>query len=198
METENLKKISLISKIEGILFAYGEAISKDKLISLLFVEKSESPDLELEFNSAVTELKLKYESDSNSGLCVLESNNKFELVAKSELGPIINSLIKNEMEGDLSESALEVLSIIVYGGPIEKHLIDYIRGVNSSLAIKNLEMRGLVEKKSQEDKSIFKYLPSTDLICRLGVSKLEDTPDHERFKKLVESAKANFLSQNVK
>ena len=198
METEDLKKISLISKIEGILFAYGEAISKDKLISMLFLEKNKPSDAELEFNSAITALKSKYESDLNSGLCILESNNKFELVAKSQLGPVINLLIKNEMEGDLSESALEVLSIITYGGPIEKNLIDYIRGVNSSLAVKNLEMRGLIEKKNLEDKNTFKYLPSTDLIRRLGISNLEEAPDHERFKKLVELARANFLSQNVK
>ncbi len=198
METENQKEISLKGRIEGVLFAYGEAISKDKLMPLLFGDKNNLPESDLAFNSAIADLKLKYESDLSCGLCLLESNNKFELVARSELGPIISSLIKSEMEGDLSESALEVLSIIIYGGPIEKHLIDYIRGVNSTLAIKNLEMRGLIEKKSSENKNVFKYLASTDLILKLGVANLEEVPEYQRFKGLVESARANFSSQNVK
>ncbi len=188
-------QFSLKSKIEAILFSYGEAISTESLALVLFGENSEKEESLKVLNEAINDLKVSYETDLNKAIKILQFKNKIQLVTKPEFSFIIEKLLKNEVQEELSESSLEVLSIIAYGSPVEKSVIDHIRGVNSILTLKNLELRGLVEKNIDDKKA--RYSITQEFLKNLGLTDMKDIPEYEKFKNLVESAKTNLNIQDA-
>ena len=87
------------------------------------------------------------------------------------------------------------MSIIAYFGPISRSRIEYQRGVNSSFILRNLILRGLVERfQDPESAHSFLYRPTFDFWKHLGVSRPGDLPEFEKFKGLLlqfESADSN-------
>jgi chromosome segregation and condensation protein ScpB len=70
--------------------------------------------------------------------------------------------------------------------------IDYIRGVNSGFVIRNLMIRGLVEKiEDQKDGRMFLYKPTFELLSFMGVSNVQDLPNFEEIRKEIESFKGS-------
>jgi segregation and condensation protein B len=87
---------------------------------------------------------------------------------------------------------METLSTILYYGPISRRDIDYIRGVNSTFIIRNLLVRGLIEKaENDKDQRIFMYKPTFDLLAFLGITKIEDLPDYTKIREEFEAFKQN-------
>ncbi|MDO8521070.1 MAG: SMC-Scp complex subunit ScpB, partial [bacterium] len=65
-------------------------------------------------------------------------------------------------------------------GPITRSEIDYVRGVNSTFILRNLLIRGLIEKiDNPKDQRSFLYQPSFQLLEYMGVSKIEDLPEYD-------------------
>jgi len=120
--------------LEKILFISGELIKKEKLIGLIGTK---------DIDSLVSELN--YEYGEERGFVVLKIEKQdgwyYQLNVKG-----IDDILKkmNEsIDSNLSESAMETLSIIAYKGPINRSFIDEIRGVNSSYILRNLLIRGV-------------------------------------------------------
>jgi segregation and condensation protein B len=162
---------SLDQKIEAILFYKGEEVSLNFLVSILAVKKSKILE-------AVSILQKRLEG---SAIGVLKNEEKFLLITKKDFGEIISQIKGEESLGELSASALETLSIILYKGPVAKSEIDQIRGVNSSHILRNLLIRGLVERKNILGKTV--YTETFDLMRYLGVEEKKDLPG---YKKVVE------------
>ncbi|MDD4931528.1 MAG: SMC-Scp complex subunit ScpB [Candidatus Colwellbacteria bacterium] len=167
----------LESKIEAIIFMSGSPISTKKIIDLVGCSEDEA-------SLAITSLKERL-SSSLSGISLMEADGSFQLVTKPELAPIIQKMVKDEMTEELTPAALETLSLITYIGPTTKSAIEYIRGVNSSFTIRNLLIRGLIERSIHPQKNnTYIYRPSLDLIRHLGLSRKEDMPDFDKFQEL--------------
>jgi segregation and condensation protein B len=72
---------------------------------------------------------------------------------------------------------------VLYHGPISRREIDYVRGVNSAFILRNLLVRGLVEKTdAKEGERSFTYKPTLELLSHLGVTKIEEFPEYEQVK----------------
>jgi segregation and condensation protein B len=96
-----------------------------------------------------------------------------------EASALIEQLTREELSKDLGKAGLETLSIIVYKSPITRADLDYIRGVNSSFILRNLQIRGLVEKiTNPADARSFLYRPTFELLQHLGVTRVEDLPEY--------------------
>lgn len=79
----------------------------------------------------------------------------------------------------LSNSALEVLSVVAYNQPITKQAIEHVRGVDCSFLINKLVERGLVEEKGRLDapgKPIL-YGTTKEFLRCFSLSSLNDLPD---------------------
>ena len=63
-----------------------------------------------------------------------------------QMSATVETLTKEELMKDLGKAGLETISIILYKGPISRAEIDYIRGVQSNFILRNLLVRGLIEK----------------------------------------------------
>ena len=96
---------------------------------------------------------------------------------------VVSRLVSGELQSDLSRSALEVLAIIAYRGPITRVQIDTIRGVNCSYVLRGLMVKGLVERKETADIRGYLYEISFDFLKSLGVSNVQELPDWENLSK---------------
>ena len=149
--------ISLDQKIEALLFYRGEEISLNFLSKYLDEKKSA-------IKKALEILRLRLK---NSSLVLIENNNSFLLATRKEFSEIIKTAENKEENTDLSKSALETLSIILYKSPISKAVLDEIRGINSAYILRNLLIRGLVERKKDENKNV--YFPTIKLLRFLTI-----------------------------
>ena len=86
--------------------------------------------------------------------------------------------------------------IILYQGPISRAELDYIRGVNSQFILRNLLVRGLIEKiDNPKDQRSFLYKPTLQLLSFIGISKIEDIPDFQSVKSDIENFKQNTINE---
>ncbi len=169
--------LSLDSKIEAILFFKAEPISVKKLSQILEVKEEE-----IQEGIAILEEKL-----SDRGVGLLHKDGDVMLSTAVEASTMIEGLIKEELSKDLGKAGLETLSIILYRGPVTRSKIDYIRGVSSTFILRNLLVRGLVERMANpDDQRSFLYRPTFELLSYLGVSKIEDLPEYKETRENLE------------
>lgn len=183
----------LEAKIEAILFWKGEPVSVKELAKFLEVDKKEI--------STALEILEKNFIESSRGLTLVRNGSgvteEVMLYTAPAASELIKKLAKDELSRDISKAAVEVLSLIIYRGPISKRDIDYIRGVNSSYILRNLLVRGLVERTETaadgQTARSFVYQPTFDLLSHLGVSKREDLPDFAK----VQADIAEFMTREA-
>jgi segregation and condensation protein B len=101
------------------------------------------------------------------------------LVTQPEFKDFLQSLDDGEIIKEFSKGALETLALIAYNGPITKSDIDYIRGVNSQFMIRNLIMRGMIEKQTSQKSS--GYCITIDALRYLGVTDVGQLPHFDTF-----------------
>lgn len=172
--------LPLESQIEALLFWKAETLSIKKIANIL------NKDIE-DIKKAIQILK---ESLKGRGITLIEWEDDITLGTAKEVSELIETLNKEELSKDLGKAGLETLSIILYQGPISRVDIDYIRGVNSQFIIRNLLIRGLIEKVDNPlDQRSFLYKPSLELLAFLGISNVTDLPDFESVRKDIESFK---------
>lgn len=173
--------MDLAAKIEAILFWKAEPVSLKKLASLL----NEKPGA---IKAGISQLDEKLKG---RGLTLVQTDEEVMLGTAKELSPLIEQLTKEELTRDLGKAGLETLSIILYQGPVSRADIDYIRGVNSQFIVRNLLIRGLVERvDNPKDSRSFLYKTTLQLLAHLGVSKIEDLPEYAKVRADIESFKA--------
>lgn len=168
-------RLSLAQIIEGLLFYFGDTISITTLAT--YTKKSEE-----EVREALTILK---EELVERGVVLVVQNEKVALATHPDISTILTSIQKEELEGELSKAAQEVLSIVLYAGPISKGYIDYIRGVNSTVSVRNLVARGLIEKKEVGSRS--QYVVTTDFLMSLGVNTPESIEGYQDIRNKLEA-----------
>ena len=167
----------ILSKIEALLFIYGEPIELKKLAKILDLKE---PEVEKGLNLLAEELKKE-----SRGLMLVQDKNKFQLATKPEFSKLLENITKQEFTEALTPAALETLSIIAYSGPITRADIEYIRGVNSSFTVRALLMRGLIEREVDPKRAnAYLYSASFELLRHLGLSKNEDLPEYQKYKDL--------------
>jgi segregation and condensation protein B len=163
------------SILESILFSIGEPISIEKLVKTL----SKNQGL---IKKAIDELVEDYEKE-NRGLRIIKKGEKIQLVSSPENSQYIEKLIKDELQEDLTPASLEALAIVAYRGPITRSEIEEIRGVNCSYILRNLLIRGLIERKGLlEDARAYIYEISFDFLKKLGLSSIEELPEYKKLK----------------
>ncbi len=156
--------------VEGLLF-YKSAPQKKATVLKLFGIS------EAELTSAITTLK---ERLATGALRLIETDTEIELVSAPELAPVIEALRKQELKADIGKAGAETLAIVLYQGPVSRADIDRIRGVNSSFILRNLQIRGLVERQASEKGGGYRYAITPSLLAHLGVTHKHELPDFAR------------------
>lgn len=105
---------------------------------------------------------------SERGLRIVMNEEEAEMVSAPENEEIAAKMRKGEIQGELSQAALEVLSVILNKGSVSKDEIEEIRGVNCSIILRNLLMRGLIEKSGKSGSPVYKV--SLEMRKRISIS----------------------------
>jgi segregation and condensation protein B len=177
MPDNNIEK-----KIEAIL------LFKNEPVSLASLAKS----LNTSIGEIKAALKTLEEFYKDRGLVIVSTDEEVSLGTNPSLSSLIEDMQKEELSRDIGRAGLETLAIVLYKGPVSRREIDYIRGVNSGFILRNLLIRGLVERTDSESgERSFSYKPTLKLLQHLGIRKREDLPEYGvALKKLEEFAKA--------
>lgn len=165
-----MNNMSLESKIEAVLFWKGESLTKKELAKILETDEDA-------IEKALADLET---SLSNRGIILTRNGDSVMLYTAPACSDLIKKITKEEMSRDISKAGIEVLSLILYRGPISKREIDYVRGVNSNYIVRNLLIRGLIEKTEGADSRSYVYQPTLELFAHLGINKKENLPDFEK------------------
>lgn len=160
------------SELESLLLAAARPLSVKKLAEFLTIDESE-------VLSAATELNRDYK-EREAGCQLLINNHQIQLVTGSSNSDLVKRFLKDEETGELSKPSLETLTIIAYRQPITKAELEQIRGVNCSLILRNLLIRGLIEASEDKIKLTTVYGVTLDFLKFLGLATVAELPDYEQ------------------
>ncbi|MBL1224452.1 SMC-Scp complex subunit ScpB [Enterococcus sp. BWR-S5] len=165
--------MTTMSQIEAILFVVGdEGISLEEISYLLELSTAKSYEL-------LKALKERYEQDKQSALNILEVGNQFVLSTKKNFAPLLKKYAQSPIANNLSQAALETLSIVAYKQPISRVEVDEIRGVQSAGSIQKLAAKQLIEEKGRVDgpgRAIL-YGTTDYFMDYFGLKALDELPD---------------------
>lgn len=161
--------------IESILLISDKPISIKYLSEKLEINIKDTKDL-------VKKIQEKFNT-KESGIHLVESWGKIQFTTNLECENIIKDIIKDELNSNLTDASLETLTIIAYRGPITKSEIEQIRGINCSLILKNLLIKGLIETEFNKEKMTDIYQVTVDFMKYLGINNTEELPDYQNLNK---------------
>lgn len=130
---ENLK-----AALEALLFTTGEAVSEERLMTALKIDRKT-------FDKLISELQACFEKDSH-GIRLIRLEDAWQMCTKEKYYEDLIALEVAPRMPVLTEVAMETLSIIAYKQPVTKAEIQRIRGVNSDHAVNKLVEYKLVRE----------------------------------------------------
>jgi segregation and condensation protein B len=163
---------------------------KSQILSILFVaskpvssiELSEALDIDKEQLKVIIEELVN--ANQTSGIILLAHDDKFQLASNPDNTTVVKKFLSLELRENLTDSALETLAIILYKQPVSKAEIENIRGVNSQYILRQLLIRGLIEKiQSTSDKRMQLYKTTLEFMQHLGIKDIKELPDFEELTK---------------
>lgn len=171
MEIEKTKAI-----IEAILFACGREVKVNELMSALELSGEDVLNI-------VECLKADYEMN-NRGIEIIRVNDGFQLTTKKEYYEYIYPIFDKRSKPNLTNAAMETLSIVAYNPKITRPEIEAIRGVNSDGTMYKLLEYNLIEAVGKADApgrpTMYEVTP--DFYRMFGFSNMEELPELPRYK----------------
>ena len=171
MEIEKSKAI-----IEAILFAAGRQVEIKEL--MVATELSEP-----ELIAIIETMKNEYKNE-NRGIELINVDKSIQLCAKKENYEYIYPVFDKRSKPNLSNAALETLSIIAYNPKITKAEIESIRGVNSDGTMYKLLEYNLIENVGKADAPgrPSMYSVTNEFLKMFGITSLDELPELPRYK----------------
>lgn len=166
----------------SVLFVASKPVTIAEIVEALEIDEQEIRD-------AIASL---VSDNAKSGIVLLAHNDKLQLASNPENSFEVKRFLALELRERLSDSALETLAIILYKQPVSKAEIENIRGVNSQYTLRQLLIRGLIEKTSGSDKRSAYYITTLELMQHLGIKDMKELPDFEELTKNIQLPSAEI------
>ena len=156
--------------IESVLFASGDPVTINRLVTALNEEK-------YAVEAAITYLGDSYEYEKR-GIRLVRLEDSVQLCTRTEYAEYIRRVMETRRAPMLTQNALEVLAIIAYRQPVTRAYVEQIRGVDSTYTIASLVERALIEECGRLEvpgrPAIFR---TTDGFLRVfGLASVRDLP----------------------
>jgi len=123
--------------IEAILFVSGEPVKISRIAGVLGKDESSIEEAAAEMSG-----KFSYE---RRGVRLVKLEDSLQLCSSPEFADCIRRALETRKAPQLSQPALEVLSIIAYFQPVTRAYIEQVRGVDSSYTVGSLLDKSLIE-----------------------------------------------------
>jgi segregation and condensation protein B len=131
--------------IESVLLVSPGPVTLPALLSATQVPESEA-------RAAIEDLKVRY-SPSSSGIVLREVAGGFQLATNPRCSAAVERFREEARPAPLSGAAHEVLSCVLYLGPLTRAAINAARGVNSDAVVRNLLDRNLLVESGRDQSS---------------------------------------------
>ena len=160
--------MNLEALIEAVLFYKAEPMKKVALAELFDV----TPD------AMVVALDALSVALAGRGIHLVMTDETVQLATAPGASELIERVRKDDLSADIGKAGAETLAIILYRGPLTRAEIDSIRGVNSTFILRNLLIRGLIDRKVHpEDARSYVYAATPSLMNHLGIERREILPE---------------------
>jgi segregation and condensation protein B len=163
--------MSLKSKIESLLFITTRPLPANKIAELVEGDKEE---VKAELDKLFEEYNQK-----EKGINLQKIGSNYQMVTSGDNSKMITDFLKEEITGELTPASLETLTVIAYRGPITRAELELIRGVNCSIILRNLMIRGLIEEIEDKKNMVEKYQITFDFMNHLGITEPAQLPEYE-------------------
>lgn len=165
-----------MSIVESYLFTFSDLVDVNDILEVFSLNEI---FIDRDYVSHIIELLSEKYSEKSSGLEILKIEDKYQLVTKNDNFEYIEKVIMVTKKKNLTQSAMETLSIIAYNQPVTKSFIEKIKGVKSDTTISKLLEANLVEESARLDTVGRPVLyKTTDLFLKyMGLSSLEELPE---------------------
>lgn len=173
-EERSADSMNIKSAIESILFLHGEPMASSRLAKIIGAPKK---DVE----AALQELRVEYR---DRGMVLIQNDEEWQFASNASNKSVVEKLYTHDLPDELTPTTLEVLALVAYKGPITRASIEYVRGVNCSFTLRNLLIRGLVEREENpKDRRAYLYRVSNEFLKHLGLGELGELPRYADFRK---------------
>jgi len=164
-------KLELYGIIESLLFTWGDPLDIEDISSILEKPKGKT--------KKILDEMIDYYDENKRGLRIEKRGNNYQLGTRPEYFSYTKQLNKPMVNKNLSNAALETLSIVAYKQPVIKSEIEAIRGVKCDSAIYSLLEKELIEERGRLEKIGRPILyGTTDLFLKVfGLESLEALPE---------------------
>lgn len=153
----------MLQKLVTLLYLSGDQIAISKVATLLETTQEEIEKLLPELESSLQPL----------GLALLRVTNSISIVTQPSQAALVETFWKEELKGELTPAALQVLTLVAYLGNGSREQISYIRGVQSAQSIRTLTVRGLISRSGE----VCTLTP--EAFKQLGITKIEELPEYQ-------------------
>ncbi len=160
----------LMSAVESLLFASGEAVPAEKIAEVLEIDGGHAAEL-------IAGLRQEYE-ERQGGMRIVRMADSYQMVTHTEHAGYIRKLLEIRRNTPLSPAALEVLAVVAYNQPVTKSFIEQVRGVDCSGVISSLYEKGLIEERGRLELPgrPLLYGTTVDFLRCFGMGSLEELP----------------------
>lgn len=164
------------SIIEAILFAAGRQV-EIKELAMALEESSEKIIDEIE--------QLKSEYDENDrGFEIIKVNDSYQMCTRKDYYDYVAQILDKKSKPNLSNAALETISIIAYNPNVTRAQIETIRGVGCDGTIYKLLEYELIKESGKLDAPgrPTTYVVSDKFFKMFGLSSLDELPELPKYK----------------
>ena len=156
--------------IEALLFTWGEPLHIREIEKVL-----ETPQKDI--RKLIDEMKEEFDYNRR-GLQIIKVENSYQIGTRPEHYEYIKKLNPPKKAENLSNAAMETLSIIAYKQPVTRLEIEDIRGVKCDKSIQTLLDKEMIREAGRLDKTgkPIIYATTSDFLKAFGFQSLKDLP----------------------
>ncbi len=169
--------------IEALLFASSKPVMIPEIRKIM---KFLTPK---QIEAFIVQLREDY-AQNNRSFEILEVAGGYEVATKKEFAPWIFKIELQKKAKQVTQSALETLSILAYKQPITRAEIEELRGVDAGGVLNTLMERSLIKivGKKEVPGRPFLYGTTEKFLEHFGLKSLQDLPNIDEIKNLVEKS----------
>ncbi|MCA9167000.1 MAG: SMC-Scp complex subunit ScpB [Planctomycetales bacterium] len=164
--------------LEAILFVghpQNEPLTSRRIASFL---RGVSPQ---EVDEMIVELNQRY-ADQQAAYEVVSEGAGYRMTLRPEFTRLREAFYGKVREAKLTQAAVDCLAIVAYHQPIERDLVEKLRGQNSGSLLSQLVRRELLQVEVTNERPRKKLYRTTDRFLDLfGLDCLADLPSHDDF-----------------
>ncbi len=171
MDIEKIKAI-----IEAILFTCGREVKISEFVSSLELDAKDVVNI-------IENMRQEYLQNSK-GIEIIKINDAYQMCTKKEYYEYIYPILDKRSKPNLSNAALETLSIIAYNSGITRAEIEAIRGVSVDATIYKLLEYNLIQEAGRLDAPgrPTTYKTTDNFLKMFGLTSLDELPELPRYK----------------